>query len=305
VPSPHRPPHAELTFPEVDVTPLQRRDLASSKSRLPAQEHDEVGLRASFARRFEQPSSGQPDDDSMASDPWGSEAPLLAGLAAASVRGVTTLGPRPGRGPARMGNIAAAAQNDALVSGSCAARANGFTLDAGLAVPAGQRERLERILPLRPPPPGGDRAPTSDRGRARAPLAAAPVARWHDGLAFTPLELLERLAVLVPRPRINLILYFGVLGARATARAEMAGPGWTAAGEERTFGLDALACPRCGGRLRLIALIEQPAVIKRVFGHLGLPTELPVPRPARPPPEHAWFDQSTTECEADVFMPAS
>jgi hypothetical protein len=161
------------------------------------------------------------------------------------------------------------------------------------------------------------------------------VARWHDGLAFTPLELLERLAVLVPRPRINLILYFGVLGARATARAEMAGPGWTAAGEERTmehepgdpsmehaasaagrsrswavlmqrtFGLDVLACPRCGGRLRLIALIEQPAVIKRVFGHLGLPTELPVPRPARPPPEHAWFDQSTTECEADVFMPAS
>jgi uncharacterized protein YbaR (Trm112 family) len=29
----------------------------------------------------------------------------------------------------------------------------------------------------------------------------------------------------------------------------------------RTFGFDVLACPRCGGRLRLIALIEQAAVI--------------------------------------------
>jgi uncharacterized protein YbaR (Trm112 family) len=28
----------------------------------------------------------------------------------------------------------------------------------------------------------------------------------------------------------------------------------------RTFGFDVLACPRCGGRLRLIALIEEPAI---------------------------------------------
>ena len=52
----------------------------------------------------------------------------------------------------------------------------------------------------------------------------------------------------------------------------------------RTFGFDVLACPRCGGRLRLIALIEEAAVIDRILRHLGLPTELPVPRPARAPP---------------------
>ena len=45
-------------------------------------------------------------------------------------------------------------------------------------------------------------------------------------------------------------------------------------GEHRTFGFDVLACPRCGGRLRLIALIEPAAVIQRL-GHLGLPTEAP------------------------------
>lgn len=52
----------------------------------------------------------------------------------------------------------------------------------------------------------------------------------------------------------------------------------------RTFGVDVLACPRCGGRLRLVALIEQASVIQRILQHLGLPTDVPEPRPARAPP---------------------
>jgi hypothetical protein len=45
-----------------------------------------------------------------------------------------------------------------------------------------------------------------------------------------------------------------------------------------------LACPRCGGRFRLIALIEQASTIQRILQHLGLPAEVPSPRPARAPP---------------------
>ena len=120
----------------------------------------------------------------------------------------------------------------------------------------------------------------------------------------------------MPRPRINLILYHGVLGARAAWRAEVvprqtSGEGGDAGGKDsgpeqageadpiervrrqargqswaslmaRTFGFDVLACPRCGGRLRLIALIEETAVIERILRHLGVPTEIPAPRPARP-----------------------
>jgi hypothetical protein len=52
----------------------------------------------------------------------------------------------------------------------------------------------------------------------------------------------------------------------------------------RTFGFDVLACPRCGGRLRLVALIEYASVVQRIRRHLGLPTEVPEPRPARAPP---------------------
>ena len=53
---------------------------------------------------------------------------------------------------------------------------------------------------------------------------------------------------------------------------------------QRTFGLDVLACPRCDGPLRIIALIEQAAVIERILRHLGLPDTVPAPIPARAPP---------------------
>jgi hypothetical protein len=46
--------------------------------------------------------------------------------------------------------------------------------------------------------------------------------RWRDGtthLVLQPDELLQRLAVLIPVPRANLIRYHGVLAPRATLRA--------------------------------------------------------------------------------------
>jgi hypothetical protein len=52
----------------------------------------------------------------------------------------------------------------------------------------------------------------------------------------------------------------------------------------RTFETDVLTCPRCGGRLRLVALIEQASVVQRILRHLGPPTEVPEPRAARAPP---------------------
>ena len=152
--------------------------------------------------------------------------------------------------------------------------------------------------------------------------------RWADGttqLLFEPVELLERLAALTPRPRINLLLYYGVLGARSGWRSRLqarepekpitGGPCTTdvesssrpaapippranwlwAELMQRSFGFDVLACPRCGDRLELIALIEDPKVIRRVLSHLGLPIEVPTARPARPPRlplgrSEPWYD---------------
>lgn len=50
---------------------------------------------------------------------------------------------------------------------------------------------------------------------------------------------------------------------------------------ERTFAIDVLACPECGGRLRLIATITDSSVIDKILTHLGLPSEPPTPTPAK------------------------
>jgi len=49
----------------------------------------------------------------------------------------------------------------------------------------------------------------------------------------------------------------------------------------RAFETDVLACPRCGGRMQLIATIDDPAVIRKILTHLGLSPDVPT---ARPPP---------------------
>jgi hypothetical protein len=40
----------------------------------------------------------------------------------------------------------------------------------------------------------------------------------------------------------------------------------------------------------LIALIDQATVIQRILRHLGLPGDVPGPRPARAPPPTFWVD---------------
>ena len=82
-------------------------------------------------------------------------------------------------------------------------------------------------------------------------------------------ELLERLAALTPRPRINLLLYYGVLGARSAWRSRLrmrepetpivAGHGST--GVESSSWHPAAAIP--------------PRTNCRILSHLGLPTEVP------------------------------
>jgi hypothetical protein len=238
--------------------------------------------------------------------PSADEAPALAGLAAASVRGLVALGPHAGARLRRLGHARAPVDRPL---GPCHARWKGVDLHAGLVIPAGQRDRLERVCRyvLRPPV-ASERLALTDDGQVRVALRHP----WADGtthVVFDPVEFLGRLAVLVPRPRVNLILYYGVLGARAAWRPEVVpGPasGRDSPGEsvdeacapvrsrargqcwaalmKRTFGFDVLECPRCGGRLRLIALIEEAAVIGRILRHLGRPLDLPVARAARAPP---------------------
>jgi hypothetical protein len=270
-------------------------------------------IEALVARRLHRRGLTGDGDDAMTA--WGDEAPVFAELAAASIEGRAALRSCRGARRARLGTLPT--WTERRPPGRCHARSCGFSLHAALVVPAGQRDRLERLCRygLRPPV-AVERLHVTDDGGVRVSLREP----WRDGttdFVFDPVDFLGRLAVLVPRPRINLILYYGTLGARAGRRPEVVrgvsaetslaepartgdgaaavtdheasrraeGRGWRwAALMRRTFGFDVLACPRCGGRLRLVALIEDAAVIARILRHFGLPGTIPSPRPARAPP---------------------
>ena len=161
------------------------------------------------------------------------EAPVLAGISAASVVGSIALGRRAGARVRRCGEPCDTVQAPPL--GRRHARLQGFDLHANVAAPAGNRERLEWLCryALRPPI-ARDRLRLTADGQIVLKLRR----RWSDGtthLLFDPIELLERLAALTPRPRVNLVLYYGVLGARARWRGRIVAslPAVEARGEDR------------------------------------------------------------------------
>jgi uncharacterized protein YbaR (Trm112 family) len=56
----------------------------------------------------------------------------------------------------------------------------------------------------------------------------------------------------------------------------------------RAFDVDVLACPRCGGRLRLIATIEDPAAIEAILAAVSCEEAgRAAPRAAAPSPNSA------------------
>ena len=141
-------------------------------------------------------------------DPLADESAALASLSRAAILGRTALGDRAGRGPVRVGADPDAPWVERPVP--LHARDGGFDLHAAVHVAAGDRERLERLCQyLCRPPLGQGRLHRLCDGR----IAVALQRPWVDGtthVVFTPKELLERLVPLVPRPRINLVLYHGL-----------------------------------------------------------------------------------------------
>ena len=59
----------------------------------------------------------------------------------------------------------------------------------------------------------------------------------------------------------------------------------------RIYGVFALQCSRCGGRVRLIGFITEPATVRQILAHVGEPTSAPAIAPARSPPVEANAEQ--------------
>jgi hypothetical protein len=232
-------------------------------------------------------------------DPLGDDAPELARTLAASVQQRLAFGERAGQQVRRMGSGFGAEGERPLLSGPRCASVHGFSLHANTHVPAHRRDQLERLL----------------RYTARGAVSLERLAQdangdlvytfthpWSDGttgIRLSPMELLEKLAALVPLPRVHLVRYGGCLAPHSHLRGaiiptprqqgvdeeetDTGSPRWDWARLlKRVFALDMARCPFCQqGALRIIAAITQGEVIRKILRHLKLAADPPLIAPAR------------------------
>jgi len=229
--------------------------------------------------------------------------PGMEELLGASITYRIALGPNAGRKVFTLQTLPA---DEDSVSGQEPGRVGGFSLHAGVAVKAHQREKLERLCRyIARPAVSEQRLSLTARGNVRYRLKTP----YRDGTThglFEPLDFLARLAALVPPPRVNLTRFHGVFAPNSRLRARVT-PGRRGRGRQRpgtddaaaalrrramswaqrlkrVFDIDVSTCVDCGAPVRVLASIEDPAVIRRILAHLDAqgqsegPEGLPQPR---------------------------
>jgi len=162
-----------------------------------------------------------------------------------------------------------------------------------------QRKVLERLCrTITRPALANERLSRNGKGQVVLRLKSP----YRDGtthIVMEPQAFMQRLAALVPRPRLHLIRFHGVLAPNAKLRgAVIPQPEQSdnAPGQEHTHGqaarmswaqllkrvfhIDVERCA-CGGKLKILAAIEEPVVLARILTHLGLPARAPPRAPAR------------------------
>ncbi len=131
---------------------------------------------------------------------------------------------------------------------------------------------------------------------------------FRDGtthVLFEPEDFIARLAALVPRPRAHLVRYHGLFAPRArhrqlvvprsnaqiptsdsdeTSTSTHSAPMSWMVRLQRVWGIELSRCPQCGGDVRVIATVTEPALIARILDHLRWREhEAPAPRGRRRP----------------------
>jgi hypothetical protein len=168
------------------------------------------------------------------------------------------------------------------------------TAAAGVDIPPYLREKLERLCRyVSRPPIAEERLTLTASGPVRYTLKTP----YRDGtthIVLEPLDLMARLAALVPPPRMHLTRFHGVFAPHGKLRAAVT-PAHRGVGApkapacnggqvppstprhvamswarrlKRVFGIDIESCARCGGKLKVIASIEEPVVIAKILEHL-------------------------------------
>ena len=182
---------------------------------------------------------------------------------------------------------------------------DGFTLHAATragGLDARAREALLKYV-LRPPI-AQERLTDGPDGLVRIALKR-PFADGTFAVDLDPLSLLSRLAASVPAKGTHTVRYAGVLASASKVRRRIVPkPAAVAVADEpseakpkrdgcryrtwaellRTLGIDAFECPKCQGRMRILALVREPNEVRRFLRAIGEATEPPERAPPRGPP---------------------
>ena len=240
----------------------------------------------------------------------GLEAEAESPLAAAAARSMQVSLPGMGDDPPPTGRLCAMVQ--------------GFSLHADVAVRADRRDQLEKLCRYgaRPPIALG-RLSATPEGK----LSYRVKRRGGRDLRLTleRKDLLPRLAPLIPPPRMHVTRYAGCFAPNSRHRAAVIAlvpvpasltpdhqpPVVPSEGTppsprarylpwatllRRIFAIDALVCERCGGAMRILSIIDDPAVAEAIVRHLGLSP----PSARAPPPE---LDQAAPWSDEDFIDP--
>jgi hypothetical protein len=232
-------------------------------------------------------------------DPLRDDEPALARTMAASVQQRIAFGERAGQQVRRIGAGFGAEGEAPRLTGPRCASIHGFSLHANTAIPAHRRDQLERLLRYTERGVVSLERLTQD---ANGDLVYTFTHPWSDGttgIRLAPLELLEKLAALVPLPYVHLVRYGGCLAPHSHLRGAIlptlrqqgrdepeachASPRWSWVRLlQRVFALDMARCLWCQqGMLRLIAVITQGEAIRKILRHLKLAADPPSIAPAR------------------------
>jgi hypothetical protein len=227
----------------------------------------------------------------------------LSKLQAGSVSYRFATGPNKGKKALTLKTVS---EQDHVETKGLVAKHSGFSLHAGVSVNGDERKKLEKICRyIARPAIAQERLSLNERGQVVYRLKRA----YDDGtthIIMEPLELMEKLAALVPRPKVHLTRFHGVLAPHYKYRdqivpkpktekpkvddpahehkpASKARMSWARL-LKRVFKIDMEICQACGGKVKVISTIEDPIVIRKILSHLGLDTKPPPIWPARGPP---------------------
>jgi Putative transposase len=185
-------------------------------------------------------------------------------LQAASCTYRIALGPRAGQ---KVLSLQSVASPDKSSTPDLCAKLHGFSLHAAVRWGADQRKELEHLCRyITRPAIANERLKRNRVGQVVLQLKSA----FKDGtthIVMSPLEFMQRLAALVPRPRLHLIRLHGVLAPNAKLRREIipsppeqatapacdhapARLNWARL-LKRVFDIDIEHCPNCGGSLNI------------------------------------------------------